>query len=47
MDIWGHCGTCDRWFYCPASDADTGGETAWSCPVCGAEPVAVENRAVS
>ena len=46
MDIWGHCSTCDRWFYCPTTDGDAS-TTDWSCPVCGAEPVAIENRATT
>lgn len=43
MDIWGRCGTCERWFYCPMDG--TRAESAWSCPVCGKDPVAIENRA--
>lgn len=41
MEIWGRCGDCARWFYCPAAGA---GED-WACPVCGREPTAIENRA--
>jgi rRNA maturation endonuclease Nob1 len=41
MEIWGRCAPCARWFYCPvAEDAHE-----WSCPVCGSEPIAIENRA--
>jgi hypothetical protein len=42
MEIWGRCGTCARWFYCSLIDAEV-----WTCPVCAAEPVAIENRATS
>jgi hypothetical protein len=42
MDIWGRCGVCARWFYCSSMDVDAAG--GWRCPVCGSEPVAVENR---
>ena len=45
MEIWGHCGTCDRWFYCPTNDGYANDENAWICPVCRAQPTAIENRA--
>jgi hypothetical protein len=45
MDIWGHCPACDRWFYCPIDDGDRQAEPTWLCPVCRAEPTAIENRA--
>jgi hypothetical protein len=41
MEIWGRCGSCERWFYCPMSTTEP-----WSCPVCAAEPIAIENRAL-
>jgi rubredoxin len=47
MELWGHCTTCDRWFYCPTSGDDAGEEDAWHCPVCGAEPTVIENRAAT
>jgi rubredoxin len=46
MELWGYCATCDRWFYCP-TDGDTRDGDAWICPVCRAEPSAIENRAVT
>ena len=42
MDIWGHCEDCERWFYCPTG---AHAEPDWACPVCGAEPMVIENRA--
>jgi hypothetical protein len=42
MEIWGYCRDCDRWFYCSSQEYDN---PDWHCPVCGAEPVALENRA--
>lgn len=43
MEIWGLCGTCDRWFYCEGwFDKDAPAPT---CPVCASEPSAIENRA--
>ena len=41
MDLWGRCRTCRRWFSCPLTAQD---RRAWHCPVCGSEPVALENR---
>lgn len=42
-DIWGYCSWCQRWFACPTwFDRD---RPAPTCPVCGAEPRAIENRA--
>jgi hypothetical protein len=43
MEIWGHCPTCDRWFYCPSEDG--AGKDDWRCPVCGGEPAVTEDRA--
>lgn len=43
VEMWGRCSTCDRWFYCEGwFDKDVPAPT---CPVCGAEPSAIENRA--
>jgi hypothetical protein len=42
-EIWGLCGNCDRWFYC-AGWFDRS-KPSPVCPVCGAEPQAIENRA--
>jgi hypothetical protein len=42
MEIWARCGSCARWFHCPH---DARRETGWHCPVCGSDPVALENRA--
>jgi rRNA maturation endonuclease Nob1 len=39
MDLWGQCPGCHQWFYCDYL-ADE-----WVCPVCGREPVSIENRA--
>ncbi len=41
MEIWGRCGDCARWFYCPTIE----GSGDWCCPVCSSEPIAIENRA--
>lgn len=43
MEIWGLCGSCDRWFYCP--DWFNREAPAPTCPVCCVEPMAIENRA--
>lgn len=44
MEIWGHCSGCDRWFPCEGwFDREA---PAPCCPMCGAEPHAIENRAV-
>ncbi|HVM13731.1 MAG TPA: hypothetical protein VM287_05305 [Egibacteraceae bacterium] len=42
-DIWAFCDTCERWFFC----ADWFDKEAPQpcCPVCRAEPSAIENRA--
>lgn len=42
-DIWAFCDTCERWFFC----ADWFDKEAPQpcCPVCSAEPSAIENRA--
>lgn len=45
VDIWGWCGTCEDWFACAgwfnrAAPCPT-------CPACGAEPHAIENRAAA
>jgi hypothetical protein len=43
MEIWGLCGPCERWFYCEGwFDKSLPAPT---CPVCGEEPSAIENRA--
>jgi hypothetical protein len=43
VEIWALCRDCDRWFYC----ADWFDKTAPAqvCPVCGADPSAIVNRA--
>lgn len=41
-DIWGYCATCARWFYCAGWFDKTRPQPV--CPVCSAEPVAIENR---
>jgi hypothetical protein len=43
MEIWGLCRECQRWFYCAGwFDDDVPMPT---CPACGSEPSAIENRA--
>jgi uncharacterized Zn finger protein (UPF0148 family) len=39
MDVWAHCQECDRWFY-PGKEPEGG----TACPVCGANPVQIEDR---
>lgn len=42
MEIWGLCGQCERWFFCEGwFDRDVPAPT---CPHCGGEPSAIENR---
>ncbi|HVL97804.1 MAG TPA: hypothetical protein VM324_00735 [Egibacteraceae bacterium] len=41
-EIWGLCGWCDRWFYCPGW-YDKGAPQPL-CPVCGSEPAAIDER---
>jgi hypothetical protein len=42
-EIWGYCPDCRRWFYCDGwFRRDLPAPT---CPVCGMEPTAIENRA--
>jgi hypothetical protein len=43
-EIWGRCPVCARWFFCGGWFDPEVPEP--SCPVCRAEPVAIENRAV-
>lgn len=42
-DIWGRCPDCDRWFFCEAWFDRAA--PAPTCPACGREPDAIENRA--
>lgn len=43
MEIWALCEDCKRWFYCEhAFDETAEGPT---CPVCGAEPRTIQDRA--
>jgi hypothetical protein len=42
MEIWGLCRQCERWFYCDGW-FDRAAPTP-TCPVCGSEPTAIENR---
>lgn len=42
METWGFCRECDRWFYCPKWFDKAAPQPV--CPVCGAEPRAIENR---
>lgn len=41
-DIWGLCDICDRWFFCPDWFDKQAPQPC--CPVCSAEPSAIENR---
>lgn len=41
-DIWALCCECDRWFHAPAWFDRTA--PSITCPTCGAEPTAMENR---
>lgn len=43
-DIWALCCDCDRWFPAPAWFDRTA--PSITCPTCGAEPTAMENRAL-
>ena len=45
MEIWGQCGECGQWFYCPIREPHGSGD--WLCPVCLVEPISIENRAAS
>jgi hypothetical protein len=42
MELWGRCGGCARWFFLAVDLTD---RAPWMCPVCGLEPIEVENRA--
>lgn len=42
MEVWALCGECDRWFYCEGWLDQT--VPPPTCPVCGAEPTAIEER---
>lgn len=42
-EIWARCAPCERWFFCQAWFDKTA--PAPVCPVCGTDPVAIENRA--
>lgn len=44
-DIWGFCDICDRWFFC--QDWFDKQAPQPCCPVCSAEPSAIENRNAS
>lgn len=44
-DRWALCGECDRWFYCERGTDAT--RSAPTCPVCGAPPLALCDRAVA
>jgi hypothetical protein len=39
MDLWAHCGDCDRWFYCEHGAAERA-----TCPVCAATAARVVER---
>jgi hypothetical protein len=42
-EIWAYCNECLRWVYCERwFDREAADPT---CPVCKADPVAIENRA--
>lgn len=43
-DIWGYCESCCRWFACPTWFDKNAVQPL--CPVCLAEPAAIENRAL-
>lgn len=43
LELWGRCGTCDRWFYTGLAGKDP---VAERCPVCAAPPVEQQKRAV-
>jgi hypothetical protein len=42
MDIWGLCTVCDAWF--PCEDWFDRAAPEPTCPTCGAEARAIENR---
>lgn len=43
VEIWGLCRRCDLWFYCEGwLDKSAPAPT---CPGCGSDPSAIENRA--
>ncbi|HWB71433.1 MAG TPA: hypothetical protein VG452_04380 [Egibacteraceae bacterium] len=42
-EIWGLCRACNRWFYCERWFDKTA--PAPTCPGCGSDPSAIENRA--
>lgn len=44
VDIWGLCPTCEQWFRCERWFDRTAPQP--TCGRCGAEPVAIENRAL-
>lgn len=44
MEIWGHCAACDHWFACERWFDRQAPPPC--CPTCGADPHAIENRAV-
>lgn len=43
MEIWALCETCRRWFHCPTWFDRS--QPQPRCPLCNAEPTAIENRA--
>lgn len=42
METWGYCRPCDYWFHCPRWFDKEAPQPL--CPLCGAEPRAIENR---
>lgn len=42
LDLWGRCCSCVRWFYIQTRHTQT---VTMRCPVCGAYPEQLENRA--